>query len=349
MESIAYERLAEALDRLPSGFPRTDSGVELEILRRIFSSEEAHIAGQLDRHHRRADVIAEHAQRPIEHAKSLLEAMAQRGLVEPDASGEAFRLQPWVVGIYETQLEQMDHSFAHLVEEYFASGGAEGIMRPQPALHRVVPMHNAVQSEWILPYDDVRALLEESRVFNVRHCICRKQQDFIGRRCEFPSDICMNFSTHDRPPRPGDISKVEALALLDRADKLGLIHTVSNVIHGVHYVCNCCSCCCTILRGIRDWGVEHSIARSNYYATIDADKCVGCGVCETRCQMSVITLCNGVARINLEQCIGCGLCVTGCPSGAAQLQRKPDDQIVHPPQDFAAWEQERLHSRHMSD
>jgi hypothetical protein len=77
MESVAYEQLAEALDRLPNGFPRTDSGVELEILRRIFAPEEAHIAGQLDRHHRRYEVVAEHAQRPIEHVKSLLEAMTK--------------------------------------------------------------------------------------------------------------------------------------------------------------------------------------------------------------------------------------------------------------------------------
>lgn len=349
MEPTEYDRLAGALDRLPNGFPRTDSGVELEILRRIFSPEEAHIASLLNRYYTRYEVIAQQAQCPIYHVRSLLDAMAKRGLVEPSESRKAFRLRPWIVGIYEMQLEQMDHSFAHLVEEYFASGGAEGIMRPQPALHRVVPAQNATKSEWILPYDDVRALLEVSRVFNVRSCICRKQQDFIGRRCEFPSDICMNFSTHDRPPRPGDISKAEAIALLDHANKLGLVHTVSNVIQGVHYICNCCSCCCAILRGIQDWGIEHSVARSNYYSTIDVDSCTGCGVCETRCQMSAITLHDGVMVINSQQCIGCGLCVTSCPSGAAQLHRKPENQIVHPPQDFAAWEQERLQNRHMFD
>jgi ferredoxin len=349
MESTEYERLADALDHLPNGFPRTDSGVELEILRRIFSSEEAHVASMLDRHHRHYKVIATNAQRPVEQVRSLLLAMVKRGLVEPDSSRNAFRLLPWVVGIYEAQLEQIDHSYAHLIEEYFASGGAEGIMRPQPALHRVVPAHNAMKPEWILPYDDVRALLDASRVFNVRPCICRKQQDYIGRRCEFPTDICINFSTHDRPPRPGDISKAEAVALLDHAEKLGLVHTVNNVIEGVHYVCNCCSCCCGILRGITDWGIEHSVAHSNYYTTIDTDTCTGCGVCETRCQMSAITLQDGVAVINQQQCIGCGLCVTGCPSGAAQLHLKPEDQIVHPPQDFATWEQERLHNRQMVD
>lgn len=104
-----------------------------------------------------------------------------------------------------------------------------------------------------------------------------------------------------------------------------------------------------ILWGIQDWGIEHSVARSNYYSTIDVDSCTGCGVCETRCQMSAITLPDGVMVINCQQCIGYGLCVTSCPSGAAQLHRKPENQIVRPPQDFAAWEQERLRNRHMFD
>jgi hypothetical protein len=42
-----YVQLANALDQLPNGFPRTESGVELEILKRIFTSEEAKIASKL--------------------------------------------------------------------------------------------------------------------------------------------------------------------------------------------------------------------------------------------------------------------------------------------------------------
>ena len=31
-----YEQLADALDRLPNGFPRTPTGVEIRILKKIF-------------------------------------------------------------------------------------------------------------------------------------------------------------------------------------------------------------------------------------------------------------------------------------------------------------------------
>ena len=39
-----YQRLANYLDNLPAGFPLTEIGVELQILKRLFSQQEAEIA-----------------------------------------------------------------------------------------------------------------------------------------------------------------------------------------------------------------------------------------------------------------------------------------------------------------
>jgi len=39
-----YDDLAAHLDRLPAGFPRTPTGVELRILKRLFTPEEAALA-----------------------------------------------------------------------------------------------------------------------------------------------------------------------------------------------------------------------------------------------------------------------------------------------------------------
>ena len=38
-----YERLRERLDMFPQGFPKTESGVELEILEHLFAPDEAEI------------------------------------------------------------------------------------------------------------------------------------------------------------------------------------------------------------------------------------------------------------------------------------------------------------------
>jgi ferredoxin len=52
-----------------------------------------------------------------------------------------------------------------------------------------------------------------------------------------------------------------------------------------------------------------------------------------------------VAVIDLSKCIGCGLCVTGCPTEAAKLNRRPDAEIITPPENYKTWEKERLRSR----
>jgi len=44
-----YERLVDALNALPNGFPRTPSGAELRLLKKVFTPEEAELAGQMSR------------------------------------------------------------------------------------------------------------------------------------------------------------------------------------------------------------------------------------------------------------------------------------------------------------
>ena len=47
MTDQAYEDLAGVLDRLPGGFPRTETRVEIAILQRLFEPEEAGLAVHL--------------------------------------------------------------------------------------------------------------------------------------------------------------------------------------------------------------------------------------------------------------------------------------------------------------
>ena len=351
MTENVFEKLAGALDRLPNGFPRTEAGVEIRILQKIFSTEQAALACHLSGSWDSIDAIAARAGMDSGDISKRLFKMVRGGMVWMDKQdGKAvFRLAPFVVGIYEAQRETLDHELAHLVEDYMANGGAEGIMRPQPALHRVVPAQGTVKSEWVLPYDDVRAILLQAKAFSVNDCICRIQQAELDHKCDFPLKMCLSFSDQERASRPEDISQTEALAILERSEQVGLVHTVSNVMQGVGYVCNCCGCCCGVLRGITDWGIEKSVAYANYYAVIEPDLCSNCGTCRERCQVHAISEGEGFSVVDREHCIGCGLCVTGCPNNVVYLVRKPEAEMIHPPVDFAAWEHERLHNRGLTD
>ena len=47
MSQEVYKKLAERLDALPNGFPPTEDGVELRMLAKLFTPEEAELASQL--------------------------------------------------------------------------------------------------------------------------------------------------------------------------------------------------------------------------------------------------------------------------------------------------------------
>lgn len=347
MAEEMYARLASALDALPNGFPRTLGGSELRILEIIFSPEEAWLAAQLSRVAESTKAIAARLGLDEKAAAARLKAMAKKGQVWPEfdrAAGERrYRLAPFVVGVYEASVELMDHEFAHLVDRYLSEGGAAAIMGAGPAVHRALPAHSA--SEWILPYDDIVQMVERAETFAISDCICRAQQARLDKECKFPLHSCLVFTDRKRPARPGDVSKAEALALLAETERLGLVHTVSNTIADHFYVCNCCGCCCGLLRAINEWGVAGAVARSSYKVVLNPETCTGCGTCADRCQVRAMSVPEGLAVVDESGCLGCGVCVTGCPTGALRLERLPDAEAIHPPADFAAWEEERLRQR----
>lgn len=349
MTDEVYERLADQLNALPNSFPRTQSGIEIRLLKKIARPEEAWLAGQLGRKMESAAEVSARVGLPVAEVTERLRVISRRGLLEVADKGgvRRYRLAPFVVGIYEEQFHTIDHELAHLFEQYMMlQGTAQGILGTHPPLHRVIPARKAVKSEWILPYDDVRTLLLQAESYSVRDCICRVEQNLLGsRNCDFPLRNCLVFSGAELPAGQDSVSQEEALAILDEAEEIGLVHTVSNNVKDVFYICNCCGCCCEILRGVTQFGIENSVAKANYCAEVDPAGCTGCEICVDRCQVSAISMKEGLAVVDSSCCIGCGLCVTGCPDMAVHLHKKSDAQLIHPPADFTAWEEERLRSR----
>lgn len=54
-------------------------------------------------------------------------------------------------------------------------------------------------------------------------------------------------------------------------------------------------------------------------ASVDGEKCVGCGKCEGLCRFGAIRLVSGKAAVSEYACEGCGVCSYVCPEGAVTL------------------------------
>jgi NAD-dependent dihydropyrimidine dehydrogenase PreA subunit len=342
-----YHRLAKVLDMLPNGFPTTESGIEIKLLKKIFRPEDAELFCDLRLNWETAQQIAERTNRPLRGLEDHLNEMRRRGQIfGVDAGGvNIFKMLPWLFGIYEFQVHHMDRELAEMWEEYARVFG-EPFFNNKPQLMQVVPVEQEIKaSHEALPYEKVSSIIETGKSFMVQDCICKKEQGLLETPCDRPTEVCMAiapiegvFDNHDHGRK---LSRDEANDLLQKSEENALVHLTWNMQNGHFFICNCCGCCCGVLRSMNEWGISNAV-NSYYYAEIDSGTCAACGTCaDERCQVHAIEEGADAYQVIKEKCIGCGLCVSTCPSEAIQLIRKQPDEIVPPPKDEMEWYEKR--------
>lgn len=351
-----YWRLAQRLDALPEGFPATESGVELKLLTKLFTPEEAVLAAELSPTPETARDIAARIGADPRTTRQRLKEMARHGLIAVERVDRrlGFKLLPFVVGIYEMQVGSIDAELAQLFESYYHEAFGR-MIAVEPPVHRVLPIGESVRMDMdITPFESVTTLVEEARAWGVTDCICRQQQALIGEPCEHPLDVCMVLS--DTPNAFGDpvepvqestvrpLTKEVALATLRRAADAGLVHTVSNNQEGLGYICNCCTCACGILRGMADLSLRNVVAPSTYVNRANTDRCIACGACVDRCPFGALTL-EATVHVDAVRCVGCGVCVPVCPVDALHLEKRPEGELPSVPETMDDWRAKRAANR----
>jgi len=330
-----YEELRVILDSHPSGAPKSEAFDQ--ILKMLFSPEEAAVAVHMNLAPRSVEKIASDAGIPVEEAGRLLEGMAERVVIfsrEKDGK-KSYGLMPTIPGLFEFPFMRGGGTPEHerlgkLWEDYHHEAmGASFAGNPTP-LARVIPVEHAINAKsQVHPYEEVARLIDQADYRAVAQCACRVS---VGA-CDAPRDVCLIF---DSPARflverqfAREISREEAYNVLDRSEKAGLVHTSNNSADKASFICNCCRCCCTILRGRTQLDLSNAFAPSGFTAQVDKDACTGCGICaDERCPMGAIEVWDDIASADMEQCIGCGLCVTECPVDAITLLRREERREV---------------------
>jgi ferredoxin len=347
MNISSYKQLAERSNSLPNGFPATDDGRELKLLAKIFSPEEADLASQLSPAWENVEEIGARMGGDAADLRKQLKQMARNGLIEAGRKDGAlaFKLMPFVVGIYEMQVNKMDAELARLFEDYFQSTFRE-MLAVKPQFHRVIPVKETIRNTMAVhPFESAVEIVDAMQSWGVLDCICRKQKALIGQACEHPIDVCMAMD-----PRPNAfegssviraLTRDQAMDTLRRAAEAGLVHTVSNNQEGLHYVCNCCTCSCGILRGMAELGIANVVARSSFVNQVDDAICSGCEDCIQSCQFDALSMDGLLAKVDTVRCVGCGVCVLACSTGALSLSRRPEEEVLQVPVDHTDWNTQR--------
>ncbi len=355
-----YKQIAEKLDQMPNGFPATESGVEIKLLKKIFCDPiDAEHWLLIEKVPEPIAVIAKRFGKPVAEVQDIMDGLVGKGLVSAMKLEGTFHfhVQPYVIGMYEKNYLYglVDKEYSELFEEYLPYWAKEyGSYEPTEV--RVIPVGESVTTEKsIFVYDDARKIIEAGKSFRLLPCVCRHQRESIGEPCEQGHSVeegCIGIAYTDDvddqyfPPMAKRTTKEEALARLERAAEAGLVHQSYNIETNNHFICNCCSCCCGLIRGTNEFKIPHMLTRSNFLAQIDADLCSACGVCvDERCQFNAITAEDSLYEVDPEICAGCGVCVSACADEAITLVLRPESELKPPLKDLLAFAEERTVSR----
>ncbi len=198
-----------------------------------------------------------------------------------------------------------------------------------PSFMRVVPINvNLETQSQVLVSEDARKMVEEAETLAVVDCVCRLSK----KKCDSPLEVCLQMNRGaEYTIKRGtgrQITKNEALDILQQSEEAGLVHLVENRSGMGNAICNCCTCCCEMLSFAGNAPTAGVLAKSRFGAVVDENTCTGCAQCMDICPMEAISMPQGFAMISPETCIGCGLCVTTCPSVSISLNEiRPPDHI----------------------
>ncbi|MBW1800017.1 MAG: 4Fe-4S binding protein [Deltaproteobacteria bacterium] len=323
-----YQELREHLDRLPGGFPPTETGVEIRILKRLFNPEEAALARHLRPKPEPAAVIAERAEMSEQAITPFLEAMARKGLIfslESKDRPTAYMASQFVIGIWEYHVNDLDEEFVRDMEEYTPILAKEAFDY-MPQL-RTIPVGKSIKAGIeVLPHEKAEEMVKKQKKFLVAPCICRREHRLKGEGCDKLTESCLVFGWaadyYERNGLGRVITMEETLEILRKADAEGLVLQPSNSQEIVN-ICCCCGDCCQILINLKRHHFPAAMASASFVARVEPETCTGCETCLERCQMEALSMEDGHAVLNADRCIGCGLCVSTCPSDALTLLRKP--------------------------
>jgi len=339
-ENDAYRKLQEHLDKMPVGYPATKSGVEINLLKAVFTPEQARIATHLDYKHKTVDQIFKTAKEEVgskEKLKRILdEIVSKGGISRRERNGkDQYAVAPLVLwGMFEYQLKNLTPEFLSNFGQYMQGEFGNELASTKVPKIRVIPIEESVEVEHrVATYDELRHIIKQAGDhICIQECICRKVHDLMGKPCQVTDrrEVCMSFGDlADLYAKEGwgrGISQEEAFKIARMNEEEGLVLQPGNEQEPA-FMCACCGDCCGVLGPMKSFPRPADIVASNYYAQVNTELCRGHGTCVKRCPMGAVKVEDKLSSVDLARCIGCGLCVPTCPENAISLVKKTKETV----------------------
>ena len=232
-----------------------------------------------------------------EEAQKIIDHLVWTGVVELNRENEDHHLQYnvpiFVPGSAEFMMMQGPLTEAH---PNLASFFNLMTQMPLEGMTPMVPLGGAGVGMHVIPVE--KAIETQNQSVSVEHlshwlnkydkysiglCTCRKQQEMRGEGDgEVPGDFCIGvgdmaefcvtrntgrYATYD-----------EVMELLERAERHGFVHQITNVDgeNKIVGICNCAPGVCNAIRTSQLYNTPN-MSRSAYRAHVDRTKCVACG------------------------------------------------------------------------
>ena len=344
-DNQVYVKLQKHLDSQAVGFPATRSGAEIQLLKHIFTPEEAEIASLLSNKFEPLEIIysrVEHLVTSPEELEKILDRIQKKGGIEFKIKNgkKHYCNAPLVVGMYEFQLDRLTPEFIKDFNDYTSDKnfGIEFLstelpqMRTIPVAKSIHPQHN------VSTFDEVTTLLQQAEEpFVIIECICRKKKSIKGISCNVTDrkETCLVIGSMAQmvllSGTGREITRDEAKSIIEQNQIQGLRLQPSNT-EKAEFICSCCGCCCGMLDIHKNIPKPLDFWASYFQAVVDTDTCEGCGTCEEWCQVGAVSVYENKqqAVVDLNRCLGCGVCVANCPTESISLFKKPTE--ARPPQ-----------------
>ena len=339
-EEIIFRKLQEHIDHMPVGFPRSKTGLDIKILKQLFTIDEANVALELSMLPESLKRIYPRLKKygySMDQAGNILDTMIGKGIIFGRKKKYYSKLQ-YAIGIFEMQGGRLTRPLAEDCKEYgIRDFKNEFIKKNVPAQIRTIPVgRSIIRENFTDTYDNIRDLIMNTKGDIVIHnCVCREGLDLLGKPCKVSDlrETCIALKgiakSLIRAGKGRVVTRSEMFALLDEFEKAGFVLQPENC-RQPELICCCCGCCCGVITMLKQFPRPADHYTSNYYAAVDTSLCIGCASCEKRCQVNAVSVDAEKAFVDTGRCIGCGLCSSGCPAGAITLQKKARVKVPPP-------------------